>query len=337
MTTTTNRPEPQTPAPSSQRMQCMEVWGGNREVDRHFEMPGLEVWVYSRPYLQADRGGDVYYISSCASGRITRTLLADVSGHGAEVAQTARELRDLMRRNVNYIRQSRLVTAMNREFGDLVENGGFATALVSTFFAPTRTLSLSNAGHPEPLALRAGSATWASLAPQQSQAAPSREGAASNTPFGVTEHAEYSETKARLEPGDLVLCYSDALSEARDADGRMLGSQGLCGVLDELAEVPAERLIGELRRALRELHPENLQQDDVTIVLFRANGTQPTWKANLAAPLRLLGPVNDATEFCDSSRGNASAAGESVAAGGAAEACGRPNAPDDAPDVRSLH
>ena len=118
----------------AERMECMEVWGGNQCVDRSFQTPGLKVWVYSRPFGQAVGGGDVYYLSSCASGRITRMLLADVSGHGEMVSQMAVALRDLMRPNVNYIRQTRFVQAMNQQFSEFSEQGGFATALASTFF-----------------------------------------------------------------------------------------------------------------------------------------------------------------------------------------------------------
>ena len=40
---------------STERMQCMEVWGGNCEVNKAFEMPGLQTWVYSRPHGDARR------------------------------------------------------------------------------------------------------------------------------------------------------------------------------------------------------------------------------------------------------------------------------------------
>ena len=65
-----------------QHMQCMEVWGGSQVTSSGVELAGLDVWVYSKPFGEAQRGGDVYYVSSCASGRISRLLLADVSGHG---------------------------------------------------------------------------------------------------------------------------------------------------------------------------------------------------------------------------------------------------------------
>lgn len=111
-------------------------------------MPGLDLWVHGEPFRSSDGGGDVYYLSSCASGRITRMLLADVSGHGASVAPVAVALRDLMRRNINFIKQTQLVASLNSQFESISATGCFATALVSTFFSPTKTLSVCNAGHP---------------------------------------------------------------------------------------------------------------------------------------------------------------------------------------------
>ena len=76
------------PMPSdaaAETMQCMEVWGGNQVVNSSVVMAGLDAWVYSKPYGGSDGGGDVYYVSACATGRITRLLVADVAGHGAPV------------------------------------------------------------------------------------------------------------------------------------------------------------------------------------------------------------------------------------------------------------
>ncbi|MFN8858296.1 MAG: hypothetical protein ACK50P_22190, partial [Planctomycetaceae bacterium] len=101
-------------APEPFRMQCMEVWGGNEPATRAVELTGLQAWVYSLPYPDSRKGGDVYYLSSCASGRISRMLIADVAGHGDLVDNTARGLRDLMRRNINFISQRRLFVALNQ-------------------------------------------------------------------------------------------------------------------------------------------------------------------------------------------------------------------------------
>lgn len=123
-------------------MQCMEVWGGNVPVDGNVVMSGLDAWVYCKPYTAeiatpSVAGGDVYYVSSCATGRITRLLVADVSGHGLAVCNVASSLRTLMRKYVNYVDPLRFVSEMNRQFADYSRNGCFATAVVATFFSPT--------------------------------------------------------------------------------------------------------------------------------------------------------------------------------------------------------
>ena len=141
------------PDSSTQHMQCMEVWGGSQLTSKGVELGGLDVWVYSKPYGEAQRGGDVYYVSSCATGRIARLLLADVSGHGQSVAATAADLRTLMRRFVNRLDQKEFVRLLNEQFTALSRHGSFATAVVATFFAPSRRLSLCNAGHPRSLLL----------------------------------------------------------------------------------------------------------------------------------------------------------------------------------------
>ena len=51
----------------AQHMECMEVWGGSQLTARGVVFGGLDAWVYSKPHGQAQRGGDVYYASSCAA------------------------------------------------------------------------------------------------------------------------------------------------------------------------------------------------------------------------------------------------------------------------------
>ena len=82
-------------------------------------------------------------------------LLADVSGHGKSVAVIAADLRTLMRRFVNRWDQAEFVRLLNQQFSALSKTGTFATAIVSTFFAPSRRLILCNAGHPRPILYRA--------------------------------------------------------------------------------------------------------------------------------------------------------------------------------------
>ena len=134
----------------TETLQCMRIWSSNQMFDGSVTISGLDVHVYSIPHAEAVGGGDVLYISSCATGRITRLLVADVSGHGTEVDSIAQFLRSLMEKNINHIDQSRLVEAMNRQFGQDQENHLFATGLVLSHFGPTGELTLCNAGHPPP-------------------------------------------------------------------------------------------------------------------------------------------------------------------------------------------
>src|SRR6202051_3239350 len=110
-------------------MQCMEVWGGSQLTERVVQLGGLDAWVYSKPFGQAQHGGDVYYASSCATGRISRLLLADVSGLGNTVASIAADLRTLMRRFVNRLDQAEFVRLLNQQFAALSKTQTFATAI----------------------------------------------------------------------------------------------------------------------------------------------------------------------------------------------------------------
>jgi len=252
----------------AQHMQCMEVWGGSQLTSQGVELGGLDVWVYSKPFGEAQRGGDVYYVSSCATGRISRLLLADVSGHGQSVASTAADLRTLMRRFVNRLDQTEFVRLLNEQFTSLSRDGRFATAVVTTFFAPTRRLSLCNAGHPRPLLFRAADGKWSFLSHQEH---PERKGL-NNVPLGLFQIADYEQLDVELDPGDCLISYTDALTESCDADGEMLGEDGLLRIVNLLGDVPAEKLIPSLLKEIGERFPNNLAADDVTILVVRATG-----------------------------------------------------------------
>ena len=209
-------------------------------------------------------------------------LVADVSGHGASVAPVAVALRDLMRENINFIKQTHLIASLNSQFESISATGCFATALVSTFFSPTRTLAVCNAGHPLPLFRDARSGRWSS------SDAGTDEKPSNNMPIGVVDDGGYRSTKLRLNVNDMVLTYTDSLSEAKNRDGRMLGTQGVCDMVNTFSSLPPESLIPRLLEAIRELSPGNLMSDDTTVMLLRANGSGVRFIENLKAPFRIL-------------------------------------------------
>jgi phosphoserine phosphatase RsbU/P len=69
-----------------------------------------------------------------------------------------------------------------------------------------------------------------------------------------------------------VVTYTDALIESGDADGEMLGEEGVLRILKLLGHVKAEKLIDALLGEIAERYPENLSDDDVTVLIVRANG-----------------------------------------------------------------
>jgi phosphoserine phosphatase RsbU/P len=272
-----------------QQMQCMEVWGGSQVINRSVELGGLDAWVYSKPYGQAERGGDVYYASSCATGRITRLLLADVAGHGNVVATVAADLRMLMRRFVNRLDQTEFVRLLNQQFAAHSKAGMFATAVVATFFAPTQRLIVCNAGHPRPLLYRAEEGMWSFLGSENAQ----ETSEPTNIPLGIVDVTEYEQFDLELESGDCLLSYTDALIESRDADGEMIGEAGLLRIIRLLGDVEPYRLTRELLKEIGDRYPGNLADDDVTVLLVRANGRKPrfSFKETFWAGARFLGAL----------------------------------------------
>ncbi|MFO0813976.1 MAG: PP2C family protein-serine/threonine phosphatase [Gemmatales bacterium] len=274
----------------TEQMQCMEVWGGNQGVEQHFHLPGLDVWLYSRPYDNASNGGDVYYLSSCASGRISRLLLADVSGHGPVVSQFALRLRDLMRRNINRVSQVQFVEGMNEQFINFQQEGLFATTLVGTYFASTGSFQLCVAGHPRPLLYRSSTRTWDILGAEAEQTIKP------NLPLGIVNGLEFGQMSLALQPGDMLLLYTDGLTEARLADGQLLSEPGLLKLVQGLDVTDPHQWIPSLLASLRGAMSAEVG-DDMTLLLARADSSRVSLRDNLLAPFRLLRQPKDRISF----------------------------------------
>jgi len=266
-------------------MQCMEVWGGSQPIDAHIQMSGLDAWVYCKPFQGATAGGDVYYVSSCATGRITRLLVADVAGHGAASEEPARVLRDLMRKYVNYLDQTRFVEEMNGKFVALSECGCFATAVVTTFFATNGQLSICNAGHPPPLVYRAGAKSWSFLESVSSEGE-----IHSDLPLGVVERVGYQLGQFSLGTGDMLLCYTDSLVEARRQNGEWLGMEGLLRIARGLNDCESSGIVRRLLDAIASECSGGTDADDMTVLVFRANGQgrRIPLRIRCLAPLRVI-------------------------------------------------
>jgi phosphoserine phosphatase RsbU/P len=271
MTSSTASSSPASP-PARQpvHLQCMEVWGGNQAVDNGVTMPGLDAWVIARPHMGDASGGDIHYLSSCATGRITRLMIADVSGHGQSASATATSLRTLMRKFINQVDQRRAVQFLNHEFSRQETSGRFATAILGTFWGPTNTLTMCNAGHPRPIWYRARTGRWDVLVPAAHRA---ESDDPVDVPLGVIDSTTYRQVEVDLKPGDLVLLYTDSLVEARLPTGKLLGEAGLVEALNRVGIADPQTLIPSLLAEFARL--QAVINDDLTALLLRPNGLTP--------------------------------------------------------------
>jgi phosphoserine phosphatase RsbU/P len=207
-----------------------------------------------------------------------------------------------MRRFVNRLDQAEFVRLLNQQFIALSQAATFASAVVTTFFAPSRRLTVCNAGHPQPLLYRLAQKQWDFLG-QDSPGkdkdkdkdgdSPAKKSKPQNIPLGLLALAEYEQFDVELEPGDCLVTYTDALIESSDADGEMLGESGLLRIMRLLGDVEPEKLIETLLKEIAERYPENLAADDVTVMVLRASGLQPRhpFRDRLRARVRLAGSL----------------------------------------------
>ncbi len=204
---------------------CTEVWGGNTVVELTLEVPGFIAWLNSRPLQPATSGGDVYYLAVCSKGLLSRIVLADVAGHGQAVSATAATLRHLLHKHMNALDQGVLMREMNEAFrrDDDPPDVQYATAAVFGYFCKTGELVFTNAGHPSALWYHAAEETWDWL----HDGTPYRQTAMDGVPLGLIPGTEYLQSAVRLGEGDLLVLYTDGISESTNEEGEELGYDGL--------------------------------------------------------------------------------------------------------------
>jgi serine phosphatase RsbU (regulator of sigma subunit) len=123
-------------------------------------------------------------------------------------------------------------------------------------------LEFINGGHPSPLLLRQG---------QVSQ--PFTEG---SFPVGLMPEADYESVHFQLQPGDTVVLFSDGVSEAANLEEEMFGIQGLRNAVAGHDATPLDQLQERIREALSAFTRGTTQADDITVLLVRYLGANPS-------------------------------------------------------------
>ena len=122
--------------------------------------------------------------------------------------------------------------------------------------AVTRRLSFACAGHPPPLILRSGPGSCEYLD-------------AEGLILGVKRNVVFEEKQVLLQPGDILLLYTDGITEAENGEGEFFGEGRLCSVVQELRHLSPAELIEELLYQVRLFAGGHSFNDDVTLVAMR--------------------------------------------------------------------
>jgi len=247
------------------RLECAETWAGNERTASVVELPGLVAWVHCVPAGPGDAGGDVHYISVCPSCIVSRIALADVSGHGEAVVALGDKLRDLMQQYLRALEQVGLMRDLNQAVQETLESVHYATMVAVGWHGRRGLLVMTNAGHPPPCWYRAARAEWSWLeAPRASE-----RGRQSGVPLGLLPDIEYDRAVVKPKSGDLVLLYSDGVSEATNQAGEELGRDGLMNLAREMDLSSAEAFGTQLTSALRGFRAGVEPADDETIIVLQ--------------------------------------------------------------------
>ena len=217
-------------------------------------IPGYEWSVHYETCTRA--GGDYYDFTALADGRIG-ILVADASGHGAAAAVLMAMTRTLLHAVAEQApAPDRVLARLNREMGRLLPAGWFVTACYAVLDPPTGSLEYSLAGHAPPVVMRARTGS-----PEDLPAA----GGPLLGPFpGVT----YASARTRLEPGDALVLYTDGLTEAEDAEGRLLGEEAVRSALGSVPGLEPGAILARMLDRVARHRAGAAASDDLTLLIL---------------------------------------------------------------------
>lgn len=216
------------------------------------DIPGCEIAAFTLPAKEV--GGDFYDFISLEGGRYA-LVIADVAGKGVPAALYMA----LSRTTVRTVARGCDVASetVRRSNDTIIEDAGaisFVTLLYAVF-DEARTLTYVNAGHNPPV-LRRRDGSVETLEP-------------TGPVIGFLEGVEFEEVTITLQPGDLLVFYTDGVTEAENREGAMFGEERLCAVIDAAAGRPALEVAGAIRDAVGEFAGDAPQFDDITVVVLR--------------------------------------------------------------------
>jgi sigma-B regulation protein RsbU (phosphoserine phosphatase) len=214
---------------------------------------GILLAAGNRPTRQV--GGDFYDVHPLADGRVA-FCVADVSGKGIPAALLVSTVHAcihlLVEAGANDL--TGLVARVNRHLARFSATRKFVTLFFAVYDPADGTLRYVNAGHNPGIVLRPGGVE---LLPS------------GGVPIGMFESAPQVESRVALSPGDLVVLYSDGITEAADAKDEEFGMERLIALLEAGRDLPPSALKDRIFAAVESFTRGVAQYDDQTVLVAR--------------------------------------------------------------------
>ncbi len=238
-----------------------------RKIQRTFlpasfpRVEGLDIYASAVPSKLV--GGDYFDVLDMGDGRLMFAV-ADVAGKGVPAGLLMSMLQASLRTQIteNGLAVGKILHKINRLVYESTDPEQFATFFLCTIDMLQRTLTFSNAGHNYPIIVRKDG-TWELL----------KDG---GLILGVMGGVTFDEGRTPLEPGDMLFCYTDGVTEARDANDEEYGEDRLIELVRSLRYEPSAReVISAVQRSVMEFTGGAEQADDMTILVLKMSQPAP--------------------------------------------------------------
>lgn len=219
------------------------------------DIPGLQLAGICVPARQV--GGDYYDFLHHNDGTLD-LVIADVSGHNIGAALMMAETRTFIQAKAkNLASAAGVMTALNEFFyQDLTGAELFITMFYLKYDIDSGRFTYASAGHNPPIVLRQGSQSCERLD-------------AEGLILGIKTQVEFEEKTEHLNPGDMLLLYTDGIIEAENSYGELFGDERLCRLLHELQPESPQKIIDILLEHVREYTGMQNFTDDVSLVVMK--------------------------------------------------------------------
>lgn len=231
-----------------QQFLCPDPYMKRAASERH----RVEIGSVYRP--SSEIGGDIWGMIDADD--YLCLYLADFAGHGVPAAMNTFRLNTLIARisgDAEAHQPERALAYLNDALCDSLAPGQFATLIWARLDRRTGVLAYSTAGAPPPLIWPAGPHL------------PPRYGACSGLPCGFVKGVSYERREIETGPDFRFMMYSDALIEARDPSGEMIGEEGLLGRIGDAGE---EQGVDSFIDAIlyQSIDGDAVSDDDLTVI-----------------------------------------------------------------------